>query len=851
MAIITDPDNLDRLQVLVNYVDQKIGIKAVDSTTPIVSLHNDLATQAGDTYLTYQGGAYPYAFKDTTRDFVSSGVASGDILTIVEGDNIDHWTITGLVGTTGLLVAPNTGQGFVQNNTGIGYAVLTGVNGTVTDGATLQAVYSFLKEEWKTVGAGYVDLIKFVFPLESITREQFEIGGATHDNWNWRDDDTRNLIRTGGWAAVSSAGQTLQRYAGIITLGSLDADTQVYYLQIDSSSGSPTQPVNFVSTGPVNQAILVSGDGGADLRNTLKLFARKKGRSYAESEIADIGVTQLETLVNRFPVTHAVDPAITATDGALAGGTAIYQATKQQLTASDGLAVINSASAQENTFTFSSAGSDFNAVGFEVGDIIHTSGSASGLDDQYFEIVDVVDANTLTLLQEPTINMAAEGTISFSANTRIRHDAETNATLQSFGGVVTTSGIIDAASALFRSSGVTAGDVAYVFGSGSAYNDELVGTYLVINTGVDETEIVVNTIDQPFPTAATAADYSVEVYRPGMHLQYKSQEATDVSADATSGLVITSAAPDTVQRRDGGDFYADGYVTGGILYIGNAEDAANVGSYVISGISTDIENADTISLAQAAGVTTNAADTLATLSGENGFIRAPQSTSYSFNWRLFGNNGTLSQCFQYLQKQLRRGANTDLFDASFRRVADIDTASGVFRGDITDLLMTFASPNGTTLNLYIDDLNSSEKNNVAFEDLLGISRNFAFTSTVSISVNQNLLDDSDTKVIVFFTNDDAGDNTGRDYGTDQAITVQDTAAADMISNDPSASPIDFEFDYDGNVQRGSASAGEDAPVTIVAIGLNTAQYVSTAGTVTRQSTNVFSLVSALERNYQT
>ena len=71
----------------------------------------------------------------------------------------------------------------------------------------------------------------------------------------------------------------------------------------------------------------------------------------------------------------------------------------------------------------------------------------------------------------------------------------------------------------------------------------------------------------------------------------------------------------------------------------------------------------------------------------------------------------------------------------------------------------------------------------------------------------------------------------------------------MISLDPSTSPVDFEFDFDNNTQRGAASAGENAPVTIVAIGLNTAQYVSTAGTVTRQSTNVFSLVSALERNY--
>jgi len=136
--------------------------------------------------------------------------------------------------------------------------------------------------------------------------------------------------------------------------------------------------------------------------------------------------------------------------------------------------------------------------------------------------------------------------------------------------------------------------------------------------------------------------------------------------------------------------------------------------------------------------------------------------------------------------------------------------------------------------------------------VLGVGRNFAFLSIISISVNQNIIDDDDTKIVVFFTNDDAGDNTGRDYGTDEAIIVKDTAGNDMVagvSADILTSPVDFEFDFDNNTQRGAASAAANAPVTIVAIGLNTAQYVSTAGTVTRQSTNVFSLVSALERNY--
>lgn len=842
MAIITDPDNLDRLQVLVDYYNQKIGIKPVNSTTPVVAYN--LITETG-TGRTQGDAAYPYSFQDTSKDFSASGVASGDILTILNGQNVDHWTITGLVGVTGLLVDSPFGA---TGETDINYAVLDSTGGTVTDGATLQAVYSFLKEEWKTAGSGFVDLIQFIFPLESITREQFEIGGPTHGDFNWRDDDTRNLIRTGGWAAISEAGTTLQRYAGIITLGSLDADTQVYYQQVDSTSGTASDPRNFVLTGPVNQAVLVSTNGGDDLRGFLKLFARKKGKTYAGSEISDIGVSTLETLVNRFPVSHADDPAIVDSDGQLAGGLGIYQTGVVLFTTVDADTSLSAASAQENTFTLTVDAGDIVGSGLTVKDFVRIQGADAAIDDDYFEVVSVDSATQVTLLQEPTVAVPVETNITASFISRRRSNERSDGQLQNIGGS-DLSGTISSAASDFVSSGVAAGDIVGILASGTTSLDSNVGTYQVLSI-TDLNNVVIDTKDQPFPTTQTAADYNFEVYRPGMYLQYKQEIATSVGADAASGVVFSSASPDTIQRRDGGDFSTGGYVVGGVISVGTSENLGeNDGSYVISGISTTTTANDTISLFQETSLTANAADTTATLSGQNGFIRSPQTQGFSYNWRLFGNNGTLSNCFQWLQKELRRGFATSLDDSDFRGIADISTSSGVFRGDVTDLLMTFASPNGTTLNLFIDDLNANEKNNITFNDVLGIGRNFAFLAIISISVNQNLLDDGDTKIVVFFTNDDAGNNTGRDYGTDEAIIVQTTTNTDMISLNPSLSPVDFEFDYDNNAQRGSASAATDAPVTIVAIGLNTAQYVSTAGTVTRQSTNVFSLVAALERNY--
>jgi len=845
MAIITDPDNLDRLQVLVDYYNQKIGIKPVLSSAPVVGRNLEAETGIGET----QGDqAYPYAFK--AADFSGSGtVASGDILTILNGQNIDHWTITGLVGTTGLLVSQPFGA---TGETDINYEILSGVGGTTTDGVTLQAVYSFLKEEWKTAGSGFVDLIQFVFPLESITREQFEIGGATHGDFDWRDNDTRNLIRTGGWAKLDSAGNTKQVYAGVITLGSLDTDTQVYYQQVDSTSGTPTDPSNFILTGPVNQAILVQDvDAGDDFRTFLKIFARKKGKSYSESQISDIGVSTLESIVNRFPVSHGDDPAIVDSDGDLAGGVSIYQTGNIVVTATDVSTAASSATAQENTFVITVAAGDFNASGVTVKDYVNLLGTDASIDNDFFEIVSVDGATQLTLLQEPTVAVPTESNITGIFYSRRRANEVSDGRIQNIGGS-DLSGTLNSTTSDFSGSGVAAGDIVGILASGSTSLNENVGTYQVLSV-TDGQNVVLDTKDQPFPTTQSAADFNFEVYRKGMYLQYKKELATNVGADATSGVIFTSASPDTIQRRDGGDFSTDGYVVGGVIRVGNSENLGeNDGSYVISGISTITETNDTISLFQNTTLTTNTADTTATLSGENGFLRAPQNQQFSYNWRLFGNNGTLANCFQWLQKQLRRGFSTSLDDGDFRTLSDISTASGVFRGDVTDLLMSFASPNGTTLNLFIDDLNANEKNNVTFEDVLGIGRNFAFLAIISISVNANIIDDDDTKLVVFFTNDDAGDNTGREYGTDEATIVKDTSDNDMIAGvaaDITASPVDFEFDFDNNAQRGSASAGENAPVTIVAIGLNTAQYVSTNGTVTRQSTNTFSLVSALERNF--
>ena len=128
------------------------------------------------------------------------------------------------------------------------------------DGVTLKAIYSFLKEEWRADPS----LIRYDFPMTPITDEQMQIGVSSRNSgWNWDDVTTRQLIRTGGWQEVNSSGTVTAEYVGVISLGTLNAGTQVYYQQVDA--GSTT---NFVLEGVVNQAIQVyNSTGPVDTRS--------------------------------------------------------------------------------------------------------------------------------------------------------------------------------------------------------------------------------------------------------------------------------------------------------------------------------------------------------------------------------------------------------------------------------------------------------------------------------------------------------------------------------------------------------------------------------------------------------
>lgn len=185
-----------------------------------------------------------------------------------------------------------------------------------TDGVTLKAIYSFLKEEWRNDPNAKI-LTAYPFPMVPITDESFEFIAG----WALADVTSNNLIRTAGWTVRNTAGASIAEYAGIIGLGDVESDDQIYY---DQSAGA----TNAVLTGQINQAVQIMSDpngdgsftGGFDYRNTFNLFVREQGQIFGQATLADIGVVTMAPQAYRFPLSTAIDLKITNDDSVLDPG---------------------------------------------------------------------------------------------------------------------------------------------------------------------------------------------------------------------------------------------------------------------------------------------------------------------------------------------------------------------------------------------------------------------------------------------------------------------------------------------------------------------------------------------------
>lgn len=430
-----------------------------------------------------------------------------------------------------------------------------------TDGVTIKCVYSKLKELWKDD----TNYIKFPFPMGPITDEQFEM----INGWDWYDDSTRYLLRTGGWALKDAGGVSLEEWAGIISLGIIAGGDQAYFTQsdidLDPSTFNPSALSNDVSnfelTGPVNQAVKVYGDvthGNFNYRSYFKIYCRIYQKSYAFSQLSEIGVSSLTYQAYRFPLANGSDVKITHTDGSV-GTTTPY-------------------------------------------------------------------------------------------------------------------------------------------------------------TGMDIT-------------------------------WYNSPQARDIG-------------------------------------------------------------------------------------GVNKY----------FHVIIDGNNATAEQIYEFVQWKLRQPSDID-YSGDFQ----FGLRTGSLLEFVGDTLYTLEVAEG---GVFIDNYQNADINRLRFTDDNGDVQQFPYVAVLTLNFGDNLINDASAKYWVYFTNDEAGADAGYDYGTANAILVKDADDVDMTNTVSAQSSVQLTYAYDDNDQRGLASKGVDAPITCVAIGLSTGQFVKATGTIAESISNSVSLVAPLERNYQ-
>jgi hypothetical protein len=168
-----------------------------------------------------------------------------------------------------------------------------------TSGITMQCLYSFLKEEWKT----NTSLNKFKFPFKAIYEAKF----IWRYGWQPANAQTRDLIRDAGWQEIDGS-----EYACIISLGSQYDDTQQgNYQQVVGFDQSTT---DFDKTGPLDEAVQIFDGASNDYRDYLKLFLREWQMTYADySLLVEQGFAALTYIAYRAPLSNAADIKNTGT----------------------------------------------------------------------------------------------------------------------------------------------------------------------------------------------------------------------------------------------------------------------------------------------------------------------------------------------------------------------------------------------------------------------------------------------------------------------------------------------------------------------------------------------------------
>lgn len=675
------------------------------------------------------------------------------------------------------------------------------------DGATLQALYSFLKEEWKDDDT----LNPHPFPITAITPEQFEF------IFDWEPRDfvpstegggnvtTRKYIRTGGWREVDTvdSSRLKKEYIGVITLGTFeDSGADIAYYQVGDDPTDTTSTTDFDYAGPVNEAILTYNevfgpddvnfsDANTVIRSTGSwvtdgfrvggavtiLNAEDVGNigtftvTFANATHLDVSGTPFTTNANdttaRFAVNYrsAIKVFLRIRDGDPNGKT-YGQST---------LADIGVTTVVNQVYRFPLT----NATDLKIAETdanISSQSPYTQIQVRYFDQAFSRDVDSATnrdfgiVIDVGTFSGVDGATSAGGANLTTAEAGIPSSTYD--GGTIT------------MLEGTDEGNTFAVTTAIGANVQRTTGTFTATETNLSFV------LQRSTPVVATIQ----EIYE---KVQYLLRQAADI--DSTD-QVVNGKTADALLRFVGDNLEA-GQATP------NNPNGGGSG-VIIEGFDSNDTNA--LTFFDNTGTSRNFP-----------FVAAG---SINFNDNLV-DDGSAEYWMFYTYTE--RFSQTDYTLTG----ASAETA-------------TFTSPTAPdlTAELVVDDYITlggfTDANNNGVWQVTTITNS---TSMAIRKVNEDTV-----------SNESPGTTVTLDknpINSPDAIIVNNNSGS-PITGTIGGSSVSFDYDYDNNVQ-GGRTAGSNAAVTIRAIGLNTAQFVETTGVISRATGLSFSLVAGLERNYST
>lgn len=679
-----------------------------------------------------------------------------------------------------------------------------------TDGVTMQALYSFMKEEWKDQVSN-VNLVAFPFPATAITPEQFELA----DGWNFNADADRQLIRTGGWREIDENSILQKEYAGIVTLGNFEdnVNDNAHYQTGDDPTDT-SGATNFVFNGPVNEVIQTYEENLDASTNTISFtnaspdtITRTSGSWITDGYRvgAQVTVRNAANAANNGTFVIDVMTATVLTVSAVGGGDAGLVTD-----AADTQAFISKNFRNALKVFLRVRDGDTNGKTFvqqDLADIGVTTLSnqvfrfplSNATDLKILETDANIDANTP--YTEIRLRYLA-GTYNREVDTTTKRDfgiiVDVGTYSQSNGSVVAVSDRLDSAN--------------FNLGAGEALADYTGGT-LIIHEGTDQGSHTIS--GTPVDNAGTLEiTVTSDLTGSDTNVSFTMQRSSPVVATAEEIF-------EKVQRQ--------------LRLAGDIDETGNV----VTGRTADellLFVGDTLVTGRALPVNPNGG-------GSGVFIEGFDSNDT--NRLTFTDNGGVERTFPFVAAGSINFNPNLVNDATPEYTMFFEYST---RTTVTDLALSGASGDTASLDSAGSNLPTLVQNDyIALAGMTNPANNGVWIVTdAAPTAAQADIRKVDGQTVV---NEGAGSRTldENPINSPGAIIVNDNGGTPITGAVGGAS-VGFDFDYDGNTQ-GGRTAATDADVVLRAIGTDTAQFVETTGTITRAVGQSFSLVAALERNF--